>query len=154
MRPDIVLVKRRRKRVQPRRDVPLQFRLTSGTGTKPTSTSQLLVSLLDISINLHWSFVLERGRLDPITGQQSQAPVAERVTSRSRLQRAEGAMGSSRSISSHCDPKTLSAIDLAFDSAWNVLETRDLLARFTRILSECRDQSAACDFYLGRRDQF
>ena len=40
-------------------------------------------------------------------------------------------MGSSRSISSHCDPKTLSAIDLAFDSAWNVLETRDLLARFT-----------------------
>ena len=35
-------------------------------------------------------------------------------------------MGSSRSISSHCDPKTLSAIDLAFDSAWNVLETRDL----------------------------
>ena len=40
-------------------------------------------------------------------------------------------MGSSRSISSHCDPKTLTAIDLAFDGAWNVLETRDLLARFT-----------------------
>ena len=40
-------------------------------------------------------------------------------------------MGSSRSISSHCDPKTLIAIDLAFDGAWNVLETRDLLARFT-----------------------
>jgi hypothetical protein len=39
-------------------------------------------------------------------------------------------MGSSRSISSHCDPKTLVAIDLAFDGAWNVLETRDLLARF------------------------
>jgi hypothetical protein len=39
-------------------------------------------------------------------------------------------MGSSRSISSHCDPKTLAAIDLAFDGAWNVLETRDLLARF------------------------
>jgi hypothetical protein len=39
-------------------------------------------------------------------------------------------MGSSRSISSHCDPKTLNAIDLAFDGAWNVLETRDLLARF------------------------
>jgi hypothetical protein len=40
-------------------------------------------------------------------------------------------MGSSRSISSHCDSKTLAAIDLAFDGAWNVLETRDLLARFT-----------------------
>jgi hypothetical protein len=40
-------------------------------------------------------------------------------------------MGSSRSISSHCDPKTLAAIDLAFEGAWNVLETRDLLARFT-----------------------
>jgi hypothetical protein len=38
-------------------------------------------------------------------------------------------MGSSRSISSHCDPKTLVAIDLAFDGAWDVLETRDLLAR-------------------------
>ena len=44
-------------------------------------------------------------------------------------------MGSSRSISSHCDPKTLTAIDLAFDGAWNVLETRDLLARFTNDLS-------------------
>lgn len=31
-----------------------------------------------------------------------------------------------RSIASHC----LAAIDLAFDWAWNVLETRDLLARF------------------------
>jgi hypothetical protein len=40
-------------------------------------------------------------------------------------------MGSFRSISSHCDPKTLAAIDLAFDRAWNVLETCDLLARFT-----------------------
>ena len=39
-------------------------------------------------------------------------------------------MGSSRSISSHCDPKTLAAIDFAFDGAWNLLETRDLLARF------------------------
>lgn len=39
-------------------------------------------------------------------------------------------MGSSRSIASHCDPKTLVAIDLAFDGAWDVLETRDLLARF------------------------
>ena len=39
-------------------------------------------------------------------------------------------MGSFRSISSHCDPKTLAAIDLAFEGAWNVLETRDLLARF------------------------
>jgi hypothetical protein len=39
-------------------------------------------------------------------------------------------MGSSRSISSHCDPKTLAAIDLAFDGAWSVLETRVLLARF------------------------
>jgi hypothetical protein len=39
-------------------------------------------------------------------------------------------MGSSRSISSHCDPRTLAAIDLAFDGAWNVLETRDLLVRF------------------------
>jgi hypothetical protein len=39
-------------------------------------------------------------------------------------------MGSSRSISSHCDPKTLAAIDLAFDGPWNVLETRELLARF------------------------
>ena len=35
-----------------------------------------------------------------------------------------------RSIASHCDLKTLAAIDLAFDWAWNVLETRDLLARF------------------------
>ena len=40
-------------------------------------------------------------------------------------------MGSSRSISSHCDPKTLATIDLAFDGAWNVIETRDLLGRFT-----------------------
>ena len=39
-------------------------------------------------------------------------------------------MGSSRSISSHCDRRTVAAIDLAFDGAWNVLETRDLLARF------------------------
>jgi hypothetical protein len=39
-------------------------------------------------------------------------------------------MSPSRSISSHCDPKTLAAIDLAFERAWNVLETRDLLARF------------------------
>ncbi len=39
-------------------------------------------------------------------------------------------MGSPRSISSHCDPKTLAAIDLAFVGVWNVLETRDLLARF------------------------
>jgi hypothetical protein len=39
-------------------------------------------------------------------------------------------MGSSRSVSSHCDPKTLAAIDHAFDGAWSVLETRDLLARF------------------------
>jgi hypothetical protein len=44
--------------------------------------------------------------------------------------RAEGAMGSCRSISSHCDPKTLAAIDLAFDGALTVLETRKLLARF------------------------
>jgi len=43
-------------------------------------------------------------------------------------------MGSSRSISSHCDPKTLVAIDLAFDGAWDVLETRELLARFA---SDC-----------------
>jgi hypothetical protein len=40
-------------------------------------------------------------------------------------------MGSSRSISSHCDPKTLAAIDLAFDRAWSVLETRDLFGGFT-----------------------
>jgi hypothetical protein len=40
-------------------------------------------------------------------------------------------MGSFRSISSHCDPRTLAAIDLAFDGVWSVLETRDLLARFT-----------------------
>ena len=40
-------------------------------------------------------------------------------------------MGSSRSISSHCDAKTLASIDLAFDRAWSVLETRDLLARFS-----------------------
>jgi hypothetical protein len=39
-------------------------------------------------------------------------------------------VGSSRSISSHCDPKTLAAIDLAFDGAWNVLEARALLGRF------------------------
>jgi hypothetical protein len=38
-------------------------------------------------------------------------------------------MGSYRSISCHCDPKTLAAIDL--DGAWNVLKTRDLFARFT-----------------------
>jgi hypothetical protein len=44
--------------------------------------------------------------------------------------KSEGGMGSSRSISSHCDPKTLAAIDHAFDGAWSVLETRDLLARF------------------------
>jgi hypothetical protein len=36
----------------------------------------------------------------------------------------------SRSISSHCDPNTLATIDLAFDGAWSVLATRDLLARF------------------------
>jgi hypothetical protein len=39
-------------------------------------------------------------------------------------------MGSSRSISSHCDPRTVAAIDLAFDGAWSALETRDLFARF------------------------
>ena len=39
-------------------------------------------------------------------------------------------MGSSRSISSHCDSKTLAAINLAFEGAWNVLETSELLARF------------------------
>jgi hypothetical protein len=39
-------------------------------------------------------------------------------------------MGSYRSFSSPCDPKTLAAIDVAFDAAWNVLETRALLARF------------------------
>ena len=39
-------------------------------------------------------------------------------------------MSSSRSISSHCDPKTLAAIDLAFDGAWSALVMRDLLARF------------------------
>ena len=37
---------------------------------------------------------------------------------------------SSRSISSQCDPKTLAAIDVAFDGVWSVLERRDLLARF------------------------
>jgi hypothetical protein len=40
-------------------------------------------------------------------------------------------MGSSRSISSHCDPRTLASIDLAFDSACGVLAAHDLLARFT-----------------------
>jgi hypothetical protein len=40
-------------------------------------------------------------------------------------------MGSSRSISSHCDPRTLASIDLAFDSACGVLAVDDLLARFT-----------------------
>ncbi len=70
------------------------------------------------------SLAIRPGRAQP------QAPVAERVASRSRLQIAEGAMGSSRSISSHCDSKTLAAINLAFEGAWNVLETRDLLARF------------------------
>jgi hypothetical protein len=40
-------------------------------------------------------------------------------------------MGTFGSISSHCDPRTLAAIDLAFDGVWSVLETRDLLARFT-----------------------
>jgi hypothetical protein len=82
------------------------------------------------SPNLHSPFVPEGRTLNLITGQQPQAPVAERVASRSRLQIAEGAMGSSRSISSHCDSKTLAAINLAFEGAWNVLETRDLLARF------------------------
>jgi hypothetical protein len=82
------------------------------------------------SPNLHWPFVPEGRTLNLITGQQPQAPVAERVASRSRLQIGEGAMGSSRSISSHCDSKTLAAINLAFEGAWNVLETRDLLARF------------------------
>jgi hypothetical protein len=50
--------------------------------------------------------------------------------------RAEGTMSPSRSISSHCDPKTLAAIDLAFEGAWNVLETRDLLARFANGMSD------------------
>ena len=50
-------------------------------------------------------------------------------------------MGSSRSISSHCDPKTLAAIDLAFDGAWNVLETRALLARFA---NDCELQAELC----------
>ena len=36
----------------------------------------------------------------------------------------------SRSISSHCDPKTLATIDVAFDGAWSVLAKRNLLARF------------------------
>ena len=40
-------------------------------------------------------------------------------------------MGSFRSISSHCDPRTLASIDLAFDSACGVLAVDDLLARFT-----------------------
>jgi hypothetical protein len=40
-------------------------------------------------------------------------------------------MGSSGSISSHCDPKTLAAIDPAFNNAWNALEARDLVGRFT-----------------------
>jgi hypothetical protein len=35
-----------------------------------------------------------------------------------------------RSISSHCDPKTVATIDVAFDGAWEVLAKRDLLARF------------------------
>ena len=48
-------------------------------------------------------------------------------------------MGSSRSISSHCDPETLAAIELAFDDAWPVLATRDLLARFTNY-SELRGE--------------
>ena len=43
--------------------------------------------------NLHSPFVLERRRLDAITGQQSQAPVAERVTLRSRLQKSGGSHG-------------------------------------------------------------
>ena len=52
-------------------------------------------------------------------------------------------MGSSRSISSHCDQKTLVAIDLAFDGAWDVLEARELLARFA---SDCELQAE-----LGQR---
>jgi hypothetical protein len=36
----------------------------------------------------------------------------------------------SRSISSHCDPKTLATIDVAFDDAWGVVAKRNLLARF------------------------
>jgi hypothetical protein len=34
-------------------------------------------------------------------------------------------------LSSHCDPNTLAAIELAFDEAWPVLATPDFLARFT-----------------------
>jgi len=55
-------------------------------------------------------------------------------------------MGSSRSISSHCDPKTLNAIDLAFDGAWNVLETCDLLARFAN-----HSELGTCLGWLDRR---
>jgi hypothetical protein len=40
-------------------------------------------------------------------------------------------MASFRSISSHCDPNTLAAIELAFDEAWRFLARRDLLAHFT-----------------------
>jgi hypothetical protein len=58
-------------------------------------------------------------------------------------------MGSSRSISSHCDPKTLVAIDLAFDGAWDVLETRDLLARFENDLS-CKQNSVSGWQFLPR----
>ena len=47
-------------------------------------------------------------------------------------------MGSSRSISSHCDSKTLAAINLAFEGAWNVLETCELLARFANNLMASR----------------
>ena len=62
-------------------------------------------------------------------------------------------MGSSRSISSHCDPKTLEALDLAFHGAWNALETRELLARFANVVSSSRDQLAVGGSCLGWHDR-
>jgi hypothetical protein len=61
--------------------------------------------------------------------------MAERVTSRSRLQKSGGSNGLFQINSSHCDSKTLTAIDLAFDEAWNVLETRASLHASRMILS-------------------
>ena len=59
-----------------------------------TSKFRLTGMLSGIPVtNLHSPFGPERRRLDAITGQQSQAPVAERVTLRSRLQKSGGSHG-------------------------------------------------------------
>jgi hypothetical protein len=58
-------------------------------------------------------------------------------------------MGSSRSISSHCDPKTLAAIDLAFEGAWNVLKTATSLCA-SRTFVSCKQSSVSGWWFLPR----